>query len=181
MGSVVAGAGVNPADQRWGFWPLLPLYPYGRRRTLFSELIPGQLWSLEQLTEQRAAAAIGVKRQQRPETPALIRRIHTSSSHHTPHRCSDSAEEWIKPASNHPLRPRTAPLARLPPTHQHQRSIPQMRQCSRRRPPSNGGVRTNNLTQVSINNQTACKRKGSNSAAIGGLGVTVFRRQMQQI
>ena len=49
MGSVVAGAGVNPADQRWGFWPLLPLYPYGRRRTVFSELIPGQLWSLEQL------------------------------------------------------------------------------------------------------------------------------------
>ena len=49
MGSAVAGAGVNPADQRWGFWPLLPLYPYGRRRTLFSELIPGQLWSLEQL------------------------------------------------------------------------------------------------------------------------------------
>ena len=49
MGSVVAGAGVNPADQRWSFWPLLPLYPYGRRRTLFSELIPGQLWSLEQL------------------------------------------------------------------------------------------------------------------------------------
>ena len=25
MGSVVAGAGVNLADQRWGFWPLLPL------------------------------------------------------------------------------------------------------------------------------------------------------------
>ncbi len=25
MGAVVAGAGVNPADQRWGFWPLLPL------------------------------------------------------------------------------------------------------------------------------------------------------------
>ena len=49
MGSMVAGAGVNPADQRWGFWPLLPLYPYGRRHTVFSELIPGQLWSLEQL------------------------------------------------------------------------------------------------------------------------------------
>ncbi|MEC8688697.1 MAG: DUF4336 domain-containing protein [Cyanobacteriota bacterium] len=49
MGSVVAGAGANPADQRWGFWPLLPLYPYGRRRTVFRELIPGQLWSLEQL------------------------------------------------------------------------------------------------------------------------------------
>jgi hypothetical protein len=25
MGSVVPGAGVNPADQRWGFWPLLSL------------------------------------------------------------------------------------------------------------------------------------------------------------
>ena len=22
---LVAGAGVNPADQSWGFWPLLPL------------------------------------------------------------------------------------------------------------------------------------------------------------
>ena len=25
MESAVAGAGVNPAAQRWGFWPLLPL------------------------------------------------------------------------------------------------------------------------------------------------------------
>ena len=25
MGSVVVGAGANPADQRWDFWPLLPL------------------------------------------------------------------------------------------------------------------------------------------------------------
>ena len=25
MGTTVAGVGVNPADQRWGFWPLLPL------------------------------------------------------------------------------------------------------------------------------------------------------------
>ena len=49
MGSVVAGAGVNPADQRWGFWPLLPLYPYGRRATHVEELIPGQVWSFEQL------------------------------------------------------------------------------------------------------------------------------------
>ena len=49
MGSVVAGAGVNPADQRWGFWPLLPLYPYGQRQTLRRELVPGQVWSFEQL------------------------------------------------------------------------------------------------------------------------------------
>ena len=39
----------NPADQRWPWWPLLPLYPYGRRRTLVRELIPEQLWSFEQL------------------------------------------------------------------------------------------------------------------------------------
>ena len=49
MGSVVAGAGVNPADQHWGFWPLLPLYPYGRRATHVQELIPGQVWGFEQL------------------------------------------------------------------------------------------------------------------------------------
>jgi hypothetical protein len=36
-------------DQRWPWWPLLPLYPYGRRRTLVRELIPDQLWSFEQL------------------------------------------------------------------------------------------------------------------------------------
>ena len=36
-------------DQTWPWWPLLPLYPYGRRRTLMRELIPGQVWSFEQL------------------------------------------------------------------------------------------------------------------------------------
>ena len=37
------------ADQRWPWWPLLPLYPYGLRPTLVRELIPEQLWSFEQL------------------------------------------------------------------------------------------------------------------------------------
>ncbi len=37
------------SEQRWPWWPLLPLYPYGRRRTLFKELIPDQIWSFEQL------------------------------------------------------------------------------------------------------------------------------------
>ena len=49
MGSMVAGAGVNPADKHWAFWPLLPLYPFGRRRTLRRELVPGHIWSFEQL------------------------------------------------------------------------------------------------------------------------------------
>ncbi len=35
--------------QSWPWWPLLPLYPYGRRRTLVRELIPGNVWSFEQL------------------------------------------------------------------------------------------------------------------------------------
>ncbi len=37
------------AAQRWPWWPLLPLYPYGRRRTLVRELIAGRIWSFEQL------------------------------------------------------------------------------------------------------------------------------------
>ena len=44
-----AAEGISAEDQSWPWWPLLPLYPYGRRRTVFSELIPGQIWSLEQL------------------------------------------------------------------------------------------------------------------------------------
>ncbi len=38
----------NSSDQSWPWWPLLPLYPYGRRRTLFKEIIPKQVWSFEQ-------------------------------------------------------------------------------------------------------------------------------------
>ncbi|QNJ28764.1 DUF4336 domain-containing protein [Synechococcus sp. A15-24] len=48
-GDLSATEGISRDDQGWPWWPLLPLYPYGRRHTLFSELIPGQLWSLEQL------------------------------------------------------------------------------------------------------------------------------------
>ena len=39
----------SPERQHWSWWPLLPLYPYGRRRTLVRELIPDRLWSFEQL------------------------------------------------------------------------------------------------------------------------------------
>ena len=40
---------IIPSDQKWKWWPLLPLYPYGRRRTIFKELIPNQVWGFEQL------------------------------------------------------------------------------------------------------------------------------------
>ena len=45
----MALSGAQPADQNWAWWPLLPLYPYGHRRTLRRELVPGQVWSFEQL------------------------------------------------------------------------------------------------------------------------------------
>lgn len=44
-----SAATVSAADQRWPWWPLLPLYPYGRRRTLVRELVAGRLWSFEQV------------------------------------------------------------------------------------------------------------------------------------
>ncbi len=37
------------SEQKWNWWPLFPLYPYGRKRTIFRELIPNQIWSFEQL------------------------------------------------------------------------------------------------------------------------------------
>ena len=37
------------SEQKWSWWPLLPLYPYGRKKTIFRELVPNQIWSFEQL------------------------------------------------------------------------------------------------------------------------------------
>ncbi len=36
-------------DQAWPLWPLVPIYPYGQRRTLRLEIIPDKLWLFEQL------------------------------------------------------------------------------------------------------------------------------------
>lgn len=40
---------LKSSDQHWGWWPVFPLYPYGRRLTLVRELIPDRVWSFEQL------------------------------------------------------------------------------------------------------------------------------------
>ncbi|WP_269616775.1 DUF4336 domain-containing protein [Prochlorococcus marinus] len=37
------------SEQKWSWWPLFPLYPYGRKKTIFRELVPNQIWSFEQL------------------------------------------------------------------------------------------------------------------------------------
>lgn len=39
----------NPADWRWPFWWLLPIYPYGRRRTLCTEIIRDTIWIFDQV------------------------------------------------------------------------------------------------------------------------------------
>ncbi|MGB5963369.1 MAG: DUF4336 domain-containing protein [Coleofasciculaceae cyanobacterium] len=36
-------------DYSWSFWPLVPLYPYGTRRTLRTEVIKDQIWTFDQL------------------------------------------------------------------------------------------------------------------------------------
>ncbi|ASC74009.1 hypothetical protein XM38_049830 [Halomicronema hongdechloris C2206] len=36
-------------DWAWPFWPVVPLYPYGRRRTLRREIIKDTVWVFEQL------------------------------------------------------------------------------------------------------------------------------------
>ena len=36
-------------DKIWPWWPLFPLYPYGSKKTIINELIPEQIWSLEQI------------------------------------------------------------------------------------------------------------------------------------
>ena len=36
-------------DRAWPLWPIVPIYPYGQRRTLRREIIPGKLWLFEQV------------------------------------------------------------------------------------------------------------------------------------
>ena len=40
---------INSSDKDWPWWPLFPLYPYGKKNTLFTEIIPEQIWGFEQL------------------------------------------------------------------------------------------------------------------------------------
>jgi hypothetical protein len=39
----------HSGDRSWPFWPLLPLYPYGQRRTLCQEVVPDTVWTFDQL------------------------------------------------------------------------------------------------------------------------------------
>jgi hypothetical protein len=39
----------NPQDWFWPFWPALPLYPYGRRRTVCREIVKDTIWTFDQV------------------------------------------------------------------------------------------------------------------------------------
>ncbi|MGQ4649997.1 DUF4336 domain-containing protein [Lyngbya aestuarii] len=43
------GSSVNSRDLSWSFWPIVPLYPYGRRRTLRQEVVRDTVWTFDQL------------------------------------------------------------------------------------------------------------------------------------
>jgi Domain of unknown function (DUF4336) len=36
-------------DRSWLWWPIVPLYPYGQRRTLRREVVPGRVWMFDQV------------------------------------------------------------------------------------------------------------------------------------
>jgi len=36
-------------DLLWRYWPLLPLYPYGKRRTLRQEVLKNTIWTFDQV------------------------------------------------------------------------------------------------------------------------------------
>lgn len=39
----------HPRDWSWPFWGVVPLYPYGRRRTLRTEVVKDTIWTFDQL------------------------------------------------------------------------------------------------------------------------------------
>jgi Domain of unknown function (DUF4336) len=39
----------TPQDWSWNFWQLVPIYPYGKRRTLRREIVKDTIWTFEQV------------------------------------------------------------------------------------------------------------------------------------
>jgi len=40
---------IHPKDWSWPFWPAVPLYPYGKRRTLRTEVVKDTVWTFDQI------------------------------------------------------------------------------------------------------------------------------------
>lgn len=41
--------GVRPQDLSWSYWPIVPLYPYGRRWTIRQEVVRDTIWTFDQM------------------------------------------------------------------------------------------------------------------------------------
>jgi hypothetical protein len=39
----------HPQDWSWPFWPAVPIYPYGKRRTICTEIVKDTIWTFDQL------------------------------------------------------------------------------------------------------------------------------------
>ena len=40
---------IDSRDLSWSFWPVVPLYPYGKRRTIRQEVVKDTVWCFDQL------------------------------------------------------------------------------------------------------------------------------------
>ena len=45
----IARQAQQPDDLSWPFWPAVPIYPYGKRRTIRQEVVRDTLWTFDQL------------------------------------------------------------------------------------------------------------------------------------
>ncbi len=46
---IVNAQQINPKDFSWGLWPVVPLYPYGRRQTIRKEVVKDTVWNFDQI------------------------------------------------------------------------------------------------------------------------------------
>ena len=49
LSQLKSDANINPRDFSWPFWPVVPLYPYGKRQTLRKEVVKDTIWTFDQL------------------------------------------------------------------------------------------------------------------------------------
>jgi hypothetical protein len=49
MNSQGSHTSVQSGDWSWPFWPALPLYPYGKRRTIRREIVKDTIWTFDQV------------------------------------------------------------------------------------------------------------------------------------
>lgn len=47
--STLTSEKINSRDFAWPFWPIVPIYPYGKRRTLRKEIVKDTIWTFDQL------------------------------------------------------------------------------------------------------------------------------------